>query len=238
MRFFCKTRWTKGNATRRPLRFFISIARATFLGQEQCAKNTPIVYGRQPRFNHYQLCNAILDNAWHLIVLTSGCFCCIYIKKTPLPTMYGIYKPSVTRLLKLLLFGCFAKAYRKVLLFFRVPSYKVNFSCKCGCCKAWRLNKNKQSRRKMQRLCLWDCSLQLVFVSCGFAIFVVALLLGVTYHTTAGNAQPNNHKHARHSDQNVQQSFQPNHAERNPIYDVETENTYRQPVDCADYRQN
>lgn len=69
-------------------------------------------------------------------------------------------------------------------------------------------------------------------------IFIIAIFARVAYHTATGNAQPNDHKYARYTDQDIQQSFQPNHTESYPVNDVETENTHGKPVDCADDGQD
>ena len=67
-----------------------------------------------------------------------------------------------------------------------------------------------------------------------FGILVVSVRRFGINHFETGYAQPYDHKYACYAYQDIQQSFQPYHAEGNKTYEVEPEDTYGKPVKRAD----
>ena len=69
-------------------------------------------------------------------------------------------------------------------------------------------------------------------------ILVISVGCVAFNHVEVRNAQPNYHVDTGKSYQDVQSSFKPRHAEGNPSYAVEAEDTNRKPVKRADNCQN
>jgi hypothetical protein len=69
------------------------------------------------------------------------------------------------------------------------------------------------------------------------AVAVLAFALTVFYHAETRHTQPHNHKQPGNAYKNVNQFFQPHHAETYQVDKVETENADCHPVERADDTQ-
>ena len=69
------------------------------------------------------------------------------------------------------------------------------------------------------------------------AVAVLAFALAVFYHAETRHTQPHNHKQPGNAYKNVNQFFQPHHAETYQVDKVEAENADCHPVERADDTQ-